>query len=137
MAKPGTKSKIDWAAQMDYVEQSISNGTTITKTCTSLGSNLSSLWNFLNHADNSDFSARIKAAMVKSAASFAEKGLEVLEQAKGGNMAEMSRAREIAQHYRWMAGKRNPREYGEKVQIDQTIIEKKQIFKIGEQEFEL
>ncbi|MCY1243810.1 hypothetical protein D9M72_568450 [compost metagenome] len=31
----------------------------------------------------------------------------------------MAKARELASHFRWKASKANPREYGEKLEIDQ------------------
>lgn len=40
---------------------------------------------------------------------------------KGASGAEISRARELAQHYRWRASKRNPRVYGERVEVDGAI----------------
>jgi transposase len=62
-----------------------------------------------------EHSARVQAALMTSADTFAEKAEEVLELAKS-NMIEVTRARELAHHYRWMAAKRYPKRYNEKVE---------------------
>lgn len=66
-----------------------------------------------------EFSTRVREAMELSASTYAEKAEEVLQMAEA-NQIEISRARELAQHYRWMAGKRAPKKYGDKLDIDHT-----------------
>ena len=34
---------------------------------------------------------------------------------------DLAKARELAHHYRWRAAKIAPREYGDRVQVDQTV----------------
>ncbi|MEM1337274.1 MAG: hypothetical protein AAGF96_05965 [Bacteroidota bacterium] len=73
------------------------------------GVTLSTLHEFLNKPEHS---ARTQNALAISASAYADKGEEVLLNAKADRI-EIQRARELAQHYRWMAGKRNPKKYGE------------------------
>ena len=65
-------------------------------------------------------SARARAARTQSAAECDQKALEVLKNAERDQI-EMTRAREIAQHYRWRAKVRDPRRYGDKLAVDATL----------------
>lgn len=70
------------------------------------------------HFSKSEHSARVHEALSISASSYADKADEVLSAiTKDSNPVEMARARELAQHYRWKASKRNPRAFGDKVDI--------------------
>lgn len=60
---------------------------------------------------------RVAVARRLAAATFADKALRVLEDARSSPV-EITRAREIASHYRWMAKMHDPGSYGEKTQID-------------------
>ncbi len=80
---------------------------------------VSTLHSFISN-DN-EFSVRAGEARKQSADSYAEKAELVLLLAEK-DLIEISRARELAQHYRWMAGKRNPRTYGEKVQTEHSGV---------------
>lgn len=64
----------------------------------------------------SEHSARVREALEYSAQTFDDKAEEVLISAEG-TKEELMRARELAQHYRWKAAKRNPRRYGDKVDV--------------------
>lgn len=75
---------------------------------------VSTLHNFISN--NTEFSARVKLAKETSSESYADKAEQVLLQAEG-TKEELMRARELAQHYRWMAGKRNPKKYGDRVDV--------------------
>ncbi len=55
-------------------------------------------------------------ARVRSAQAADELAEEVLE----NESIDPMRARELAQHYRWRASKVNPRDYGDKLQVDST-----------------
>jgi len=66
------------------------------------------------------FSARAREARTTSADAIADKAEEVLKSAPN-DPGELQRARELAQHYRWKSGKRNPKEYGDKVQQDVNV----------------
>lgn len=76
------------------------------------------LWKWC-HAE-SDRSARVRESMEYSSHMYAEMAEEVLLAADENPMA-ISKARELAQHYRWMAKVRAPRVYGEKMQVEADI----------------
>jgi transcriptional regulator with XRE-family HTH domain len=61
-------------------------------------------------------SARVREALRDSAAAEDDKAEAVLLD----KTMDIHRARELASHYRWRARVRNPREYGEKLDINQT-----------------
>ena len=63
-----------------------------------------------------EHAARTGAALALSAAQYADKAEEVLLDAVG-TKEELSRAKELAQHYRWKAAKRDPKKYGEKLDL--------------------
>lgn len=60
-----------------------------------------------------------RSVMQESSDSYASMAEETLLNAKGDKF-ELQRARELAHHYRWMASKRNPKKYGEKLDVDHT-----------------
>ena len=64
----------------------------------------------------SEHSARVREALEYSAQTFDDKAEEVLLTAEG-TKEEIMRARELAQHYRWKASKRNPRRFGDKMDV--------------------
>ena len=64
-------------------------------------------------------SARARAARIQSADAYADKAESVLLRAN--NAVEIAKARELAQHYRWMAKVRKPAEYGDRQQVDQNV----------------
>lgn len=63
-------------------------------------------------------SARYLAARKASASSFDQLALNTLRDAPSDKV-EIMRAREIASHMRWMAKTRDPRQYGDKLEVDQ------------------
>ncbi len=67
-----------------------------------------------------EHSARTREALEISGSSYADKAEEVLKNAPKDKL-ELMRARELAQHYRWKAAKRNPIRYSEKVQQDINV----------------
>lgn len=78
-------------------------------------------------AADAERSARAREALILSAATEADKAEAVLlGHVKGaGDMAlDPATKRELAFHYRWLARVRNPRDYGEKLQVDSnhTIV---------------
>jgi hypothetical protein len=69
---------------------------------------------------NPENSARARDARTKSADMIADKAERVLQTA-ANDPIEMQRARELAQHYRWAAKVRNPKDYGDKIQNDVVV----------------
>ena len=84
---------------------------------------LSTLHYTLNKVEHS---ARVRNALDISASSYADKAEEVLIDAVG-TKEELQRARELAQHYRWKAGKRSPKKYGESstLKLDAEVSDKR------------
>ena len=76
-----------------------------------------SLGGFHKFITSDEHSVRASTALSISASSYANKGEQVLLDAEKDKI-EIQRARELAQHYRWMAGKRNPKKYGESSRIE-------------------
>lgn len=64
--------------------------------------------------------ARVTAAMKHSSHAYADKAEQVLKRAKA-NKIEIQRARELAHHYRWMARVREPKIYGDKLELDAKV----------------
>ena len=62
-------------------------------------------------------SARVREARIAAARTFDEMAEAELRGAT--NPFGLAKARELASHYRWKASKLNPREYGDKLEIDQ------------------
>jgi transposase len=76
---------------------------------------VSQMHRFLNKEEHS---ARVKTARQQSADIYAEKAEEVLKEIKSdATQVDMARARELAQHYRWTAKMKEPRVYGDKVDV--------------------
>lgn len=100
-------------SQIDDIVDRIITGDSYRKIAADLGVSLTTLHRFTSKQEHS---ARVKEALNYSASSFEEKAEDVLINAKG-NLVEIQRARELAQHYRWKASKRNPFKYGDKLDI--------------------
>lgn len=60
--------------------------------------------------------ARAREARTATANYWDEKAEQVIEQAK--DPLELQKARELAHHYRWRAAKIAPKQYGDKVEVD-------------------
>lgn len=69
-----------------------------------------------DYTHRGEHSARVREALEYSAQTFDDKAEEVLLSAEG-TKEEIMRARELAQHYRWKASKRNPRRFGDKLDL--------------------
>ena len=62
--------------------------------------------------------AHVREALSISASTYVDKAEAALLEAKGTSV-EIQRARELAQHYRWAAAKRNPKKFGDKLDVVQ------------------
>jgi transposase-like protein len=115
-SKPVAREKIE-AVGIDAIEVKIEGGASISQVAREIGVGFGTLYEWL-HAD-SDRSARVRAAVVRGAEADDDKALDALTAAER-DPVEMTRAREIAQHYRWRAKIKNPDRYGEKSKIEVT-----------------
>lgn len=90
-----------------------------------------------DYTSKSEHSARVREALLYSASTFDDKAEQVLKDA-ASNSVEVQRARELAQHYRWKASKRAPKQYGDKLDVT-TLGEKisTTVIKWGDKEIEI
>jgi transposase len=100
-------------------------GKTYRQIADNLGVALSTLHDFTSRPEHS---ARAREALEYSSDTYADKAEQVLIEAER-DMIEISRARELAQYYKWKASKRSPKKYGDK--IDVTTGGEKISLKIG------
>ena len=98
--------------KIDEIVEDILEGKTFRYMAAKYDCALGTLHSYVNRDEHS---ARVRNALEISASSYADKAEEVLQQAEN-DRGELMRARELAQHYRWKAGKRNPKKYGDRVQ---------------------
>lgn len=68
----------------------------------------------------------VRLALDVSAQTYAEKALEVLINAPS-TLTEITRAKEIAQYYKWLASKRSPSTFSDKYGIDLNTTKTKTI----------
>jgi len=111
---PAVLSPLD-ALGIDEVCDRLVGGESQTAIAQSAGVHVATLCRWL--AADPQRSARAREARLASAASFADMAAQKLESA--ADAFELAKARELASHYRWKASKANPREFGEKIEIDQ------------------
>lgn len=101
----------------DEIFEDIINGLKLKEIAEKYGVKSTQFYNFLA---SKEFSARAREAQLISADQYANMAEEILKNAERDGI-EMQRARELAHHYRWMAGKRAPKKYGDSLKLDQTV----------------
>lgn len=75
------------------------------------------LWELHKFLHLEQHSARAKDAMNLCADSYADMATETIKNCSKNNPVEVQIARELASHFRWMASKRRPKAYGDKVDV--------------------
>ena len=110
--KPNIEELVDIEEALDL----IIDGYTYRQMANHFGvKSVSQLHKYLNRKEHS---ARTRDAFRSSAAIYAETAREVLESVNvDGTQIEMSKARELAQYYKWLSAKRDPQSFGEKIDI--------------------
>lgn len=96
---------------LDAICDRIINGDSVRQICLKEEIGVASFWKWV--ASDAERSARVTSARVASAATLEEDAGSVLED----KQIPVDRAREIASHKRWQAKIRNPRQYGEKLEL--------------------
>ena len=106
------------AWDLDVIIEWVLDGRSDGEICRALGITRSAWYDRLSRRP--DASARIKEAKEKSAHAYAERALQVLVEAPA-TPVELVRAREIAQHYRWLSKVLLPRTYGDRQQVEAAV----------------
>jgi hypothetical protein len=114
MAKGDQLKKCDEFG-IDEVAERLMGGETQTSVAAVIGVSQATLINWI--ASDPERSARAREARIAAARTFDDMAEQVLLNAL--DTFGLAKARELASHYRWKAAKANPREYGEKIEIDQ------------------
>ncbi len=109
------KGKLD-ALGIDALCAMIIDGITMTDAANRLDVSIGTLISWIE--GDVERSARAREARVKSARIWDEKATQAIEDAS--DQFELSKAKELAHHYRWRAAKIAPRDYGDKVQTEVT-----------------
>lgn len=99
---------------VDEVERALGEGMSLSEIARKLEVPYTTFWKWLN--SDEDRSARVRSARQMSATAHAQRALDALLNAPS-NATEISRAREVAAHYRWAAKSLAPELYGDKLQI--------------------
>lgn len=107
----------DLTGKIDTIIDLLIDGETYRSIAKLMDTSTSSLFRYMSLPEHS---ARVKTALALSAQMYAEKAEESLIKAES-NMPEMQRARELAQHYRWAASKRDPKTFGDKLELSANV----------------
>lgn len=71
---------------------------------------------------NSEYSARAREAQKESAETISRKAeLSLLQIQANDTKASVTRQRELAHHYRWLAAKKNPHKFGDSTKIQAEV----------------
>lgn len=97
---------------IDHICDEIINGQSLSDIARGLGCSVAKVVKWI--AADDQRSARARAARAESAKLWDEKATELI--AAAPDVFELSKAKELAHHYRWRASKIAPREYGDKVE---------------------
>ena len=100
----------------DFVIAALSDGETMTAIADKTGVTVGQLSVWLSQDD--ERSARAREARTLAARIWDEEAEQVVKAA--GDVFELSRAKELAHHYRWRASKIAPKEYGDKLLNEHT-----------------
>ncbi len=124
LAKPGElSSRIEAMGGIDWVCDQIRQGETIRKMAEKCGVTWNAMWQYTSR--DPQRLAATREAQVASGERFTEMAVEQIETIPDvAPAATVARQRELASHYRWMASKRDPRRFGDKLDITATVTEK-------------
>jgi len=115
--KRSSKSKAKFAGvSEDEIIHRIEDGEALASIAASVGRARSKLTEWLQADDGRrERSARARAS---AAGAWDEKAEQTIATAK--TRLALAKARELAQHYRWRASKINPKQYGERQQVEHS-----------------
>jgi transposase len=109
------KEKAD-AFGIDQVCERVSEGLTLTKIAQEIGISIGSLLTWIE--SDTERSARARETRVATARLWDEKAEQCIEGAP--DEFELKRAKELAHHYRWRAAKIAPKEYGDRLEVENS-----------------
>lgn len=109
------KSKLD--GRLDEILDLFADGETFRAVAKKVGVSTRTLNKFLTRKDNVE---QYYAVLQESSDSYASMAEEALRNSPADKI-EIQRARELAHHYRWMASKRNPKRYGDRLDVDAKV----------------
>lgn len=104
------------ALGIDKVCESVCDRKSLTKIAEEAGVSIGSLLTWIG--EDPERSARVREARVAMAKVWDEKAESEIAGAK--DAFELSKAKELAQHYRWRASKIGHREYGDKLELEHS-----------------
>lgn len=111
---------------IELIVNDIIDGLTFRKMALKYGVPLSTLHNYCSKDEHS---ARVKMALEISAQTYDEMAEEGMINAE--DEFELKRAKELGYHYRWKSSKRNPKKYGDKLDVTTDGEKIKQVVQIG------
>ena len=115
--KPLTPAeRIENYGGIEVISEELANGQTMTAIAQKIGVTVGQLSVWL--ASDEERSARAREARAYAARIWDDEAERVIQQA--GDGFELSRAKELAHHYRWRASKIAPKDYGDKVTNEHT-----------------
>jgi hypothetical protein len=109
--EPIVRDKLD-ALGIDALCDRIASGVSLTALAESLEISRYAMSSWI--AADETRSARAREARIIAASAYADLALAAIKDAP--DPFELTRARELASHYRWQASKASPQEYGDKVE---------------------
>lgn len=112
------RSRLEMIGDDAFCERVV-KGESVGEIADSLDMARQTVWNWIE-ADVGR-SARVRKCLESSAHAYDEMACQVLKDLKSDStQADVSRARELASHYRWRASKRNPKTYGDKLDLNHS-----------------
>ena len=114
VAKPKKPVPKKTVLNMDLIVTMILNCESMTAIATHFKISKATLINFVYSTP--DYSARMFDARKQAALIWEEKAEDIIQQA--ADPFELTKARELAHHYRWRASKIAPHQYGDKIQAE-------------------
>lgn len=113
--QPIAREKLD-AIGVEAICDRIGNGKSLTAIAMESGVSVGSLFAWI--AADSERSACVRETRTRMASYWEEKAESCI--ADAADEFELKKARELAHHYRWRAAKIAPREYGDKLEVNNT-----------------
>lgn len=101
--------------KLDEILDMFRDGSTYRAVCASFDVSSRTMSKFLSLPENVD---QYRTVLQESADAYVDKAEEALLNAPADKI-ELYRARELSQHYRWLASKRNPKRFGDRIEVDQ------------------